>query len=152
MARQRPFWLATALATTHCGGGCTLGDLLAEPLLAVVPISLFGSTLYGGWALDFVFAFVIGIVFQYFTIVPMRHMSFGAGLAAALKADALSLTAWQLGMYGWMAVAVFLVFGHELPKSSAIFWFMMQIAMCAGFLTGYPVNWWLLRKGIKEAM
>ena len=29
---------------------------------------------------------------------------------------------------------------------------MMQIAMLAGFGTSYPVNWWLLRKGIKEAM
>jgi hypothetical protein len=29
---------------------------------------------------------------------------------------------------------------------------MMQIAMLAGFLTSYPVNWWLLRAGIKEEM
>lgn len=29
---------------------------------------------------------------------------------------------------------------------------MMQIAMLAGFLTAYPVNWWLLRSGIKEKM
>jgi hypothetical protein len=28
----------------------------------------------------------------------------------------------------------------------------MQIGMLAGFLTSYPVNRWLLRKGIKEAM
>jgi hypothetical protein len=33
-----------------------------------------------------------------------------------------------------------------------IFWFMMQIVMLAGFLTSYPVNWWLLRAGIKEEM
>lgn len=29
---------------------------------------------------------------------------------------------------------------------------MMQIAMFAGFLTAYPANWWLLKKGLKEAM
>jgi len=29
---------------------------------------------------------------------------------------------------------------------------MMQIAILAGFLTSYPVNWWLLRAGIKEKM
>ena len=27
---------------------------------------------------------------------------------------------------------------------------MMLIAMLAGFLTSYPVNWWLLRAGINE--
>lgn len=68
-------------------------------------------------------------------------------LKQALKADALSLTAWQIGMYGWMAIVVFAIFGHELPKGSPIFWWMMQIAMLAGFATSYPVNWWLLRRG-----
>jgi hypothetical protein len=29
---------------------------------------------------------------------------------------------------------------------------MMQIAMLCGFVTSYPVNWWLVRSGIKEAM
>ena len=29
---------------------------------------------------------------------------------------------------------------------------MMQVAMMTGFLTSYPVNWWLLRRGIKEVM
>jgi hypothetical protein len=29
---------------------------------------------------------------------------------------------------------------------------MMQIAMLAGFATAFPVNAWLLRAGIKEAM
>lgn len=55
-------------------------------------------------------------------------------------------------MYSWMAIATFLIFGHEIEKTSPVFWFMMQIAMLAGFLTAYPVNWWLLRAGIKEKM
>ncbi|MGH7951816.1 MAG: DUF4396 domain-containing protein [Limisphaerales bacterium] len=29
---------------------------------------------------------------------------------------------------------------------------MMQIAMVAGFLTSFPVNWLLVRRGIKEKM
>ncbi|MBJ6727840.1 DUF4396 domain-containing protein [Geomonas sp. Red875] len=55
-------------------------------------------------------------------------------------------------MYGWMAVAVFAIFGAEIPKTSPIFWFMMQIAMWFGFATSYPVNWWLLKRGLKEKM
>ncbi|HWH70579.1 MAG TPA: DUF4396 domain-containing protein [Candidatus Sulfotelmatobacter sp.] len=31
-------------------------------------------------------------------------------------------------------------------------WIMMQVAMRLCFATSYPVNWWLLKKGIKEAM
>ena len=29
---------------------------------------------------------------------------------------------------------------------------MMQIAMMFGFMSSYPVNWWLIRRGVKEAM
>jgi len=32
------------------------------------------------------------------------------------------------------------------------YWFMMQIGMVLGYFTSYPVNWWLIRKGVKEAM
>ena len=31
-------------------------------------------------------------------------------------------------------------------------WIMIQIAMLCGFATAWPVNAWLIRKGIKEAM
>jgi hypothetical protein len=55
-------------------------------------------------------------------------------------------------MYGWMAIVIFLIFGHRLPPTSMVFWFIMQIAMIFGFLTSYPVNRWLLRKRVKEAM
>jgi hypothetical protein len=57
----------------------------------------------------------------------------------------------EVGMYGWIAVVIFGIFGHELPKSDPVLWFMMQIAMLAGFLTSYPVNCWLIRAGIKDA-
>ena len=78
----------------------------------------------------------------------MRSLSVREALISAVKADALSLTAWQVGMYGWMALVIFVIFKQEIPKTEPLFWFMMQIAMLAGFFTSYPVNWWLLKKGI----
>jgi hypothetical protein len=149
---RQPFPVLVAKAATHCGAGCTLGDLVAESLAVVLPLELWGYKIFGSWIYDFVLAFAFGIGFQYFTIKPMRGLSRRAGLAEAFKADALSLTAWQLGMYGWMAIATFAIMGHELSKSGPVFWFMMQIAMVCGFATSYPVNWWLLRRGIKEKM
>jgi Domain of unknown function (DUF4396) len=151
-AKKRPFWQSVGLAATHCGSGCALGDIFAEWLIFFVPLTLFGKTIFAAWVLDYVLAFLFGIAFQFFTIKPMRSISSGNAIRAALKADTLSLTSWQLGMYGWMAIAVFLIFGHELQKTDPVFWFMMQIAMIAGFITSYPVNWWLLRAKIKEIM
>ena len=82
----------------------------------------------------------------------MRDLGFGEGIKEATKADVLSLTAWQIEMYGWMAIATFAIFGRELEKTDPVFWFMTQLAMLAGFFTSYPVNWWLLRGGSKEKM
>jgi hypothetical protein len=55
-------------------------------------------------------------------------------------------------MFGWMAVVRFAIFGRSLSTNDPVFWLMMQVAMFCGFATSYPVNWWLLRRGIKEAM
>jgi Domain of unknown function (DUF4396) len=87
-----------AKGALHCGSGCTLGDLLAEWLAFAVPAvalwfgyqTLFSEKMFAVWILDFVFAFVFGIAFQYFTIAPMRGLSVKEGLIAALKADTLS--------------------------------------------------------------
>jgi hypothetical protein len=150
--KEKPFWQMVGLGSTHCGAGCTLGDIVAAWLTLAVPVLLFGRRIFGDWAVAFAFAYAFGIAFQYFTIAPMRQLSLGRGLVAAVKADTLSLTAWQVGMYGWMALATFIIFGRELGTTDPVFWFMMQIAMLAGFCTSYPVNWWLLQRGIKEKM
>ena len=111
-----------------------------------------GSTLAGDWLVEYLAAFLLGIVFQYYAIKPMKQLSPGNTLKAALKADALSLTCWQIGMYGWMAISNFLIFHRQLRADDPIFWLMMQIGMLCGLMTAFPVNWWLIKKGIKEAM
>jgi hypothetical protein len=149
---KKAFWQSVCVGAMHCGSGCTLGDILAEAILLPFPLVLFGRKLYGAWLVEFFLAFCFGILFQYYSIKPMKKLSAGAALKAALKADALSLFAWQLGMYGWMAVSTFVIFHRELKATDALFWFMMQIGMVCGFLTAYPVNWWLIKKKIKEVM
>lgn len=162
--RGTPFPMAVANGTLHCGAGCTLGDIAAEwltfgfpaILLALGWHGLIGPRIVAAWIFDYILAFGFGILFQYYTIKPMRDLSVGQGLLQALKADALSLTAWQVGMYGYMALAYFVIFRYALNARLDVdmveFWFMMQIAMLCGFATAYPVNWWLIRSGVKERM
>ena len=162
--RLTPFPVMVGNGALHCGSGCTLGDICAEWLVFAFPAiavafgwhGIFGDRMFAVWIVDYLFAYAFGIVFQYFTIAPMRGLSFGQGIIAAIKADTLSLTAWQVGMYGFMAIAYFAIFrdglGVKLETDMVEFWFMMQIAMLCGFVTAYPVNWWLLKSGIKEPM
>lgn len=162
--RKRPFAAAVLVGTSHCGAGCTLGDIVAEWTAVAFPSiatwfgfgSLFADKTFALWIPDFLLAFLFGIVFQYYSIKPMRHLSPGAGIVAALKADAASISAWQIGMYGLMAAIQFLWFrpsyGMIAPVDTPEFWFAMQLAMLAGFCTSYPVNWMLIKSGLKEKM
>jgi hypothetical protein len=58
----------------------------------------------------------------------------------------------EVGLFGWMAVAQYVNWEPPLPIDSSSHWFMMQIGMMLGFVTSWPVNRWLLRRGIKEPM
>ncbi len=50
----------------------------------------------------------------------MRHLSPGEGVIAALKADALSLNAFEVGLFGWMLLICFAFFrAHPLHPGEA---------------------------------
>jgi hypothetical protein len=147
----KPFWQQTAVGVTHCGAGCTLGDIAGEWLVFGVGWTLFGAALYPDYIVDFGFAYVLGIVFQYFAIAPMRGLRLWDGIAAAVKADTISLVAFEIGLFAWMALCHFVLF-PEQDAASWNYWFMMAIGMIIGFFTSYPANWWLIRNGLKEPM
>lgn len=152
--KGRPRWQPVVLSTLHCGAGCTLADIVGEWFLFFVPVAIGGSILAGTWVVDYLLALAFGIGFQYAAIRGMeRTLPRGEAIRRAAKADILSLTAWQAGMYGWMAVAIFALNGGEaMPRTSFVFWFTMQVAMACGFLVALPVNILLIRAGIKKGM
>lgn len=146
-------WSQVAVGTSHCGAGCMLADVACELAIGAAGITLFGSPLWAEYVIDFCGAWALGIVFQYLAIKPMREMSVGGALAAAVKADTLSILSFQIGMYAWMAVVYFLLFPRpHLTPFEPQYWLMMQIAMICGFFTAFPVNRWLISSGVKEAM
>ena len=152
---KRPMWQSVALGATHCGAGCSLADLLVEGGMFVLGFAFVvcGEKVFGNWIIDYIAALALGIAFQYAALAPMSDEP-GAGVAwKAFKSDVLSLSCWQAGMYGWMAISIFVLFGPETVRPDHwLFWWMMQVAMVCGFITAYPVNWLLIRTGVKHAM
>lgn len=135
---------------THCGAGCALGDFLGDWLVFTLGFTLLGSELLGKYLFAFVFAYLFGIAFQYFSLAPMRGLGLRDGIWAAIKVDTLSLVAYEVGMFAWMAFGSWIF--PDLRPTMWTYWFMMQIAMVLGFATTFPVNWWLIARGTKEKM
>ena len=150
--RKLPFWKSIIMEATHCGAGCTLGDVVAEFAIYVTGFAIAGTPLLTEYAGDFVLAYAFGVVFQYFAIAPMRGLSLLPGLWAAIQADTVSLIAFEIGLFVWMAVMMQLPFHAALNPLHPTYWFLMQIGMIIGFVTSYPANWFLVLKGIKEPM
>jgi hypothetical protein len=152
-ARKNPTWAQVAVSASHCGAGCALGDVAAEFAVFRFGLTLFGATLWADYVVDLAAAWLLGIFFQYFAIKPMGNLSPGKALTAAIKADTLTIIAFQIGMYAWMGLTHLVFFPqHHLHPDDARFWFFMQIAMIIGFFTSYPMNEWLIKRGIKEVM
>jgi hypothetical protein len=150
----RSSWWEAALSDTHCGAGCALGDIDGEWIVWATAWTI-GSTAELGpeYILDLPLAWVFGILFQYFAIAPQRgQVGQLAPLGDAIKSDTLSVLSFEVGLFGWMALAHYVIWQPPLPTDSSSWWFMMQVGMSFGFLTSWPVNRWLLQKGVKEPM
>jgi len=150
----RPGWVTMAIEVSHCGAGCALGDVISEFAIFALGLTIAGLTLGAEYLGDYILALVFGIVFQYFAIAPMRGLGLRDGLVAAAKADFISLTAFEVGLFGWMAIMTFVLFPapHQLMPNSAAFWLLMQIGMIIGYCTAWPANVWLVKRGIKVPM
>ena len=152
-AESGPTREQVAVADTHCGAGCTLGDIGAEWGVFAMGLMFAGGEFQTRLVLDFILAWSFGIVFQYFTIAPMRGLSFRKGILQAMRADTLSIISFQIGLFAWMALTYYELFpSPHLKPTEAVFWFMMQIGMILGFFTSYPVNIFLVKSGWKEKM
>jgi hypothetical protein len=151
--KKGPTAAQVAIGTSHCGAGCILADVGCEFAIAAAGITLLGSVLWAEFAIDFAAAWALGIVFQYFAIKPMGKMTAVQALVAAIKADTLSILAFQVGMYAWMALVYFKLFPNpRLVPFQPQYWLLMQAAMVCGYATSFPMNWLLIRGGLKEAM
>ena len=147
-----PTWITSAKAISHCGAGCVLGDIGGEWLVRATGMTIAGKPLYADFLLDFAFAWLLGVGFQYFTIAPMREIGLRQGLWAAVKADTFSIIAFQVGLFAGMWVYQESLFAPGPAKTTASYRLLMQRAMIVGFFTAWPVNGRLVRAGEKEGM
>jgi len=149
-AQRVPFYVSVLIGVTHCGAGCVLGDIIGEWLVYSTNVSISSRSLYPEFLIDYAFALFFGIAFQYFSIAPMSGDWGLKSVVRAAKADVLSLTAFEIGLFGWMAIYQVGIWDWRLGVVSTVYWWMMQIGMCLGFATSFPMNWYLIRWGIKE--
>ncbi|MBG80052.1 MAG: hypothetical protein CMJ39_04985 [Phycisphaerae bacterium] len=140
-------WRQVLGSTMHCAAGDGLGIVAGTALASVME--------FGG-AADIAIEYVIGFGFgwMFFQAFAMRDMAGGdylKSLKMTLIPEFFSMNMLMAGMMvvskPWMAE----VEGSMSP-ASASFWFIMSMALLAGFICAYPMNWWLVTRNLKHGM
>lgn len=132
--------LATS-ATVHCLLGCGLGEVagivigVALGLTATVTIVL-------AVTLGFVFGFALGLI-------PLLRAGFSKAwaLKQVLVAEGLSIAVMETAE---VLVEVYTPGVMSAGLLSPIFWGGMLLALSAGFVAAWPINYWLVGKGIRH--
>jgi hypothetical protein len=81
----------------------------------------------------------------------MAGGSYKRSLRATFLPEFLSMNGVIAGMVAVMVPWMSHDPGAATPTSPS-FWFVMSVALMAGFVVAYPINWWLVDRGLKHGM
>jgi hypothetical protein len=140
-------WRQVLGSTMHCVAGDGVG-ILAGAVVA----SLFTLNRPVEIALEYGLGFGFGwTIFQALFMRGMAGGSYRRALASTFLPEFLSM---NLVMTGMMVIASFgrNAIGGKFSPLTPEFWFVMSMALLSGFLTAYPINWWLVANGLKHGM
>lgn len=135
---------ATAFqATLHCLSGCAVGEVLGMVIGTALGLSN-GATI----ALAVVLAFLFGYAF---TMVPLLRtgMEWRRAAKLALAADTASIAIMEI-VDNLVMLAV--PGAMEAPLSSPLFWGALAFALVVAGVAAYPVNRWLIGRGLGHAV
>jgi hypothetical protein len=140
-------WRQTLGSTMHCVAGDGVG-ILAGAVLS----HIFGLVGLAEIALEYVLGFAFGwAVFQALFMRDMFGGSYIRSLKGTFISELLSMNMLMAGMVATMA-ALRTLLGAGTDPTTPVFWFVMSMALLVGFITAYPMNWWLVRNHLKHGM
>lgn len=135
----------TAVAVLPGGGASAVAHLIAVPFVVAVGWTIAGLAM---WPMILVIAVLVFVMLVIYERVasrgPRTGRTRGISIGSAIAAAFITVAAFDIGMVGWMLLLHF----NDLmpPVTDGTFWFLMQMGVILGLLTGYPAVSWLLRR------
>ncbi len=132
--------LATS-ATVHCLLGCGLGEVVGVVIGVAIGLTSV-ETLVLAVTLGFVFGFALGLI-------PLLRARFSLRRAVkqVIVAEVLSIAVMETAE---VLIQVYTPGVMSAGLSSPLFWGGMLLALTAGFVAAFPVNYVLVGKGIRH--
>ena len=143
----KPLWKQALGSTIHCLAGDATGIILAAAITTAL-----GFPMWLELISEYVLGFSFGLLF--FQALFMRDMlggSYPRAVARSFMPEWLSMNGVMAGMIPVMVVLA----GRDMQAMEATslrFWGIMSLATLVGGVIAYPVNVWLVTKGLKHGM
>jgi len=127
--------------TAHCLVGCGLGEVLGVIIGVALGLVVWKSLIIGV-ILGFIFGFILGII-------PLIRA--GKSLKEAFKiiflAEFVSIAVMETAE---VFIQIYTPGVMSAGLTKPIFWFGMLLALTGGFIAAYPVNYFMIKRGVRH--
>ena len=134
--------ITSAHATLHCLVGCVIGEVTG----LIIGVSL-GFSVWQTILLATILAYISGFTLGLIPVMKRENKTLIEAFKIIWIGEAISIGVMEIVMNavdysvgGMQAGSVF----------TPIFWYGIALAIPAGFLAAWPVNWWLLHRNMKK--
>jgi FtsP/CotA-like multicopper oxidase with cupredoxin domain len=141
-------WKQGVGSTIHCVAGDATGIILAAAITARLGLPM---------RVDLVVEYAAGFAFGLFIFQSlfMKEMMGGSYLENVRKTFLPEFISMNAMMAGMAPVMSFLMMGRDMRAmvpSELLFWGVMSLGVIAGFMVAYPVNVWMVTRGLKHGL
>ncbi len=128
-------------ATLHCLLGCGIGEIVGVIIGTYLGWSMM-STMILAIILGFVFGFALGII-------PLLGKGFSVkdAFKIVFAAEFLSITVMEAFEAGTQLVLPGVM---QAGLTDALFWAGMFAALIVGFIAAFPVNYYMIKRGVRH--
>lgn len=134
--------VTSAQATWHCLTGCVIGEMVGLAIGVTAGLGAW-ATMGLATALAYISGFTLGVI----PVMRRENKSFWQALKIIWIGEAVSIGVMEIAMnaadYYMGGVGAGSVF-------DPVFWYGLAVAIPAGFLAAWPVNWHLLNRNLKS--
>ncbi|MGI8586282.1 MAG: DUF4396 domain-containing protein [Chloroflexia bacterium] len=142
-----PQWKQAVGSTVHCVAGDALGIVIAAAVTG-----LLGLPMWVDLIVEYLAGFAVGLlIFQSLFMKEMMGLTYRQALVRTSLPEFLSMNSMAAGMFPTMV----LLMSRDLramEPTSPYFWGAMSLGVLVGGMVAYPVNWWLVARGLKHGM
>src|SRR6266851_305366 len=143
-----PLWKQGAGSTIHCVAGDATGIILAAAVTA-----LLGLPMWVDLIVEYAAGFAFGLfIFQSLFMKSMMGGTYRENVRRSFLPEFISM---NFMMGGMAPVMSFLMMGRDMRAmvpTELLFWGVMSLGVIAGFTVAYPVNVWMVERGLKHGL